>query len=173
MQVQRVMQESVTSYEAGVKASFWDRRVRLNAATFYYDYKDKQIEGKEADPIFVILNILVNVPKSRVFGTEADLTVEPFPGMTFNGSVTYLDSRIQEYSGINVLAAKENFAGERLPFTPLWSGRLNADYRIPVSSGGGDFVGVSVEGQTSSTPVPGGNPIVIPTTPDNPGHTRR
>jgi outer membrane receptor protein involved in Fe transport len=174
IQLQPVTQESVTSYEAGVKAAFWDRRVRLNAATFYYDYKNKQIEGKEADPIFVILNILVNVPKSRVIGTEADLTVEPFPGMTLNGSVTYLDSRIQEYSGINVLAAKENFAGERLPFTPLWSGRLNADYRLPVASGGAAFVGMSVEAQTATTTVPGGNHIVIPTTPFNrvyPGDT--
>ena len=131
VQLQPVTQESVTSYEAGIKATWWDRRVRFDAAAFYYDYKDKQIEGKEADPIFVILNILVNVPKSRVFGTEAQLTVEPVDGLTVTGSTTYLDSRIQDYTGINVLGDKENFAGEALPFTPLWSGRLDAEYRFP------------------------------------------
>jgi outer membrane receptor protein involved in Fe transport len=166
-QLQPVTQESVTSYEVGVKASFLDRRVQLNAATFYYDYKDKQIEGKEADPIFTILNILVNVPKSRVLGAESDLTVEPLPGVVLNGSVTYLDSRIQDYTGINVLAQQENFAGERLPFTPLWSGRINADYRPHLAGGGTPFVGFSVDAQSSSETVPGGGHITIPASPVN------
>jgi iron complex outermembrane recepter protein len=175
VQLQPVTQESVTSYEAGIKAAWWDHRVRFDAAAFYYDYKDKQIEGKEADPIFVILNILVNVPKSRVFGTEAQLTVEPVEGLTLTGSTTYLDSRIQDYTGINVLGEKENFAGESLPFTPLWSGRLDAEYRFHVPyANGAPFVGMTVGGQTSSTAVPGGNHIQIPVTPDNrvyPGDT--
>ena len=161
-QLQPVTQEELTSYEAGVKAMFWGRRMRLNAATFYYDYKNKQIEGKEADPIFHILNILVNVPKSRVLGAEADLTIEPVTDLTFQGSITYLDSRIQNYTGINVLGGTENFAGESLPFTPMWSGRLDVKYRYKLSNGMVPFVGVSVDGQTSSTTVPGGNHIVIP-----------
>jgi outer membrane receptor protein involved in Fe transport len=175
IQLQPVSQESVTSYEAGIKAAFWDRKIRFDAATFYYDYKNKQIEGKETDPIFVILNILVNVPKSRVFGTEAQLTVEPLEGLTLTGSTTYLDSRIQNYTGINVLAQKENFAGEALPFTPLWSGRIDAEYRFHVATSSGEpFVGMTVGGQTSSTAVPGGNHIQIPATPANrvlPGDT--
>jgi iron complex outermembrane recepter protein len=167
-QLQPVTQESVTSYEAGIKANFWNHRVRFDAATFYYDYKDKQIEGKEADPIFVILNILVNVPKSRVFGTEAQLAVEPVDGLTFTGSTTYLDSRIQDYTGINVLGNPENFAGESLPFTPLWSGRLDAEYKFQIPTfTGAPFVGMTVGGQTSSTAVPGGNHIQIPVTADN------
>lgn len=175
IQLQPVSQESVTAYEAGIKASFWDRKIRFDAATFYYDYKNKQIEGKETDPIFVILNILVNVPKSRVFGTEAQLTVEPLEGLTLTGSTTYLDSRIQDYTGINVLAQKENFSGEALPFTPLWSGRLDAEYRFHIATSTGEpFVGLTVGGQTSSTAVPGGNHIQIPATPANrvlPGDT--
>ena len=31
--------ETVVSYEAGVKAAFWDRKVRANFAVFYNDYK--------------------------------------------------------------------------------------------------------------------------------------
>lgn len=170
-----VTQESVTSYEVGIKAAWWDRRVRFDAATFYYNYKDKQIEGKEADPIFVILNILVNVPKSRVFGSEAQLTVEPIEGLTFTGSTTYLDSRIQDYTGINVLGDKQDFAGQSLPFTPLWSGRLDAEYRFHVPYASGEpFVGMTVNGQTSSTAVPGGDEIQIPASPVNrvyPGDT--
>jgi len=45
---------------------------------------------------------------------------------------------------------------------------------LPVASGGAAFVGMSVEAQTATTTVPGGNHIVIPTTPFNrvyPGDT--
>lgn len=162
VQLQPVSQESVTAYEAGVKTMFWDHRARLNAAVFYYDYKDKQIEGKEADQIFHVLNILVNVPKSRVLGVDADLTVEPVKGLTLGSSVTYLDSRIQEYTGIDVLGNTANFAGQSLPFTPTWSGRVNAEYRHVLPNGAAPFAGLSVSGQTSSTTVPGGNYVTIP-----------
>ncbi len=58
-----VTQESVTAYEAGVKAGLFDRRVQLNAAAFYYNYGNKQVRGKLSDPIFGVLDALVNVPK--------------------------------------------------------------------------------------------------------------
>ena len=34
--------EKVTSYEVGAKTQFWDRRVTLNMAAFYYDYRNQQ-----------------------------------------------------------------------------------------------------------------------------------
>src|SRR5690606_13164749 len=34
--------ETVDSYEVGLKSLLWDRRLSLNAAVFYYDYKDLQ-----------------------------------------------------------------------------------------------------------------------------------
>jgi iron complex outermembrane recepter protein len=164
-QLQPVTQESVTAYEAGIKSEFMEHRAQLNGAAFYYDYLNKQIEGKENDPIFGPLNILVNVPKSRVYGMEGDLTVQPFLGMTLNASITYLQSKVQSYTGIDVLGNTENFAGDRLPFTPAWSGRINADYRFEIPDGGRPFVGMSVDGQTSSDTVIGGDNIVFPTGP--------
>lgn len=164
-QLQPVTQESVKAYEVGVKSQMMDHRIQLNAAAFYYDYLNKQVEGKENDPIFGPLNILVNVPKSRVYGMESDLTVQPFQGLTLNASVTYLQSKVQSYTGIDVLGNTENFAGDRLPFTPSWSGRVNADYRFAVPNGAHPFVGLSVQGQTSADTVIGGDNIVFPTGP--------
>jgi outer membrane receptor protein involved in Fe transport len=163
-----VTQEELTAYELGAKTQFLDRRVQLNAAVFYYDYKDKQIEGKERDPLFAILDILTNVPKSRVLGAEADLTVLPTTGLSVTASATYLDSRIQEYTGVNILAETENFAGSRLPFTPLWAGRVDATYRFfTFSNGGAPLVGVGATAQGETDTIAGGGAIVIPTTATN------
>ena len=160
-----VTQESVTAYEAGLKAQMFDRKVQLNAAGFYYDYKNKQVRGKLFDPIFGDLDALVNVPKSRIWGLEGDLTVRPAEGLTIGGSVTYLNSKVLNYTGIDVLARQNvNFAGDPLPFTPKWSGQINVDYRAQLANGGTPFFGLTVHAQTDSDAVFGAHgmtPAVI------------
>lgn len=161
-QYRPVTQESVTAYEGGIKASFWDRKAQLTAATFYYSYKDKQVLGKVLDPVFGILDTLINIPKSRVFGAEAELTVKPVQGLTLGGAITYLDTKIQKYVGVDYIGNNRNFSGQPLPFTSKWNYGLNADYRFETAGGGAPFVGVSVNGHSSSDTVPGGNGIIIP-----------
>jgi iron complex outermembrane recepter protein len=42
----------VLAYEAGIKVGLFDQHAQLNAAAFYYDYKDKQLRGAVLDPTF-------------------------------------------------------------------------------------------------------------------------
>lgn len=145
-----VTQESVTAYEAGVKTQLFDRTVSLNAAGFYYDYKNKQVRGRLADPIFGNLDALINVPKSRIYGAEADITVRPTHGLTLSGNVTYLNSKILRFVGVNAIGqANYNSAGDPLPFTPKWTGTVNVDYRMTTSSGT-PFVGVTVSARSGA-----------------------
>ncbi len=161
-----VTQESVTAYEGGFKATLADNKVQWNGAAFYYDYKDKQIRGKLRDPIFGILDALQNVPKSKIFGLETDVTFRPVEGLTLTGSATYLDSKITEYSGINVRGVLNDFNGDSLPFTPKWSYGMNIDYRIKTANGGTPFIGLSLTGRSSSDAVPGGARIPFSTGPN-------
>lgn len=161
-----VTQEKLTAYELGFKSTLLDRKVQLNAAAFYYDYRDKQVRGKINDPLFAVLDILVNVPKSRVFGVEADVTVRPTKGLTVNGSVTYLDSKIKEYAGYNTIGELDDFKGDRLIFTPKWNASLNADYRLDMP-GGQPFFGLTVSAHSSQDAAVGGNRISIPASPYN------
>ena len=163
-----VTQESVTAYEAGFKTRLFDRRAQLNVAAFYYDYRDKQVLTKVADPIFGILDQLRNIPKSRVFGAEADVTVRVADGLTLGGSVTYLDTSIRDYKGVDYVGTPRDFAGQPLPFAPKWSFGLNADYKKRMANGGAPFIGVSVNGRSATDTVPGGNSIVA----TNSTHTR-
>jgi iron complex outermembrane receptor protein len=143
-----VKQESVTAYEIGLKTQPFDRMVTLNTAIFYYDYKDKQVRGKLADPLFGALEALINVPKSQIYGAEADATVQPTRGLVFSGNLTYLHSKIQDYTGINYLGQPNfNSAGDPLPFTPTWSASVNADYRMH-TGWGTPFVGISVNARS-------------------------
>lgn len=164
-QYRPVKQEAVTAYEAGLKTDLFGRNAHINAAAFYYAYRDKQVLGKIVDPIFNQVNALVNVPKSRVLGLESDVSIKPTDGLTLSGSATYLDSKIQRYKGFNFIGSFLDFKGSELPFAPKWSYGFDVDYRYKLSSGGVPFAGVSVNGQTSQDTVIGGSALVLPTGP--------
>jgi iron complex outermembrane receptor protein len=148
--LQPVTQESVTAYEGGIKTQLFDRRANVDAAAFYYDYKDKQVRGKLADPIFGDLDALINIPKSRIYGAEAAITVRPVSDLTLTGTVTYLSSKIIQYTGVNIVGQSDfNSAGDPLPFTPAWTGAFNADYRVKTHLGS-PFAGITVAATSSS-----------------------
>ena len=168
-----VVQESVLSYEAGFKASLADRKVQFNGAAFFYDYTNKQIRGKVVDPIFDVLDTLLNVPKSKVFGAEAELTVRPATGLSIAGSVTYLDTKVLTDKGTRFIGptaygnscttpagapAQCDFTGSELPFSPKWSYSLNADYRHDLGDSAIIF-GAGLRGQSSSVSTLNGRSI--------------
>lgn len=161
-----VTQESVTAYEAGLKFTSADRVFNLNAATFYYDYTDKQVRGKYFDPIFAILTALVNVPKSRLYGFELEGGVKPVEGLSLNGSLTYIDSRITEYAGLNGFGIAQDFAGARIPFTPKWQGQVNLDYAWDASPTVRPFFGATLNARSGTASYPGGENLTIPNVPD-------
>lgn len=96
-QLGAVRQEELTNYEVGVKTSALDRAIQFDASAFYYDYGDKQLIGPFLDPIFGPLAKLLNIPKSRVYGIDATLTVVPTRGLTAKGSVVYANSEIRSH----------------------------------------------------------------------------
>lgn len=125
-------QEKLTAYEAGFKLSP-SRTIQLNGAAFYYDYSDKQVLGSDNVPPFGTLNRLVNIPKSKIKGAEVQVVFSPVEGLTLNGGLTYVHSRIGDFSNIDPFGVSRNFRGEAFPNTPKWQGSLAADYDFPLS----------------------------------------
>jgi outer membrane receptor protein involved in Fe transport len=146
------VQEKVVAYEAGFKTPLFDRRLQLNAAAFYYDYTDKQVRGRIADPIFGLLEKLINVPKSYVFGIEADLVARPLQGLVVSASATYLKARVdgtfeatEDGSPVyNAAGYTGDFDGAGLPYTPEFSGNLDVQYEWDLNPNLGAFVGGNV-----------------------------
>jgi outer membrane receptor protein involved in Fe transport len=149
-----VTQESVLAYELGAKLQSSDRKLALNAAGFYYDYRNKQVRGKLLDPIFGDLEAEVNVPKSRIWGLEADVTIREIPEITITGGITYLNSKVLTYTGVDAVGnADQNFAGEPLPFTPKWSGNMDVSWRHDLGGDRAIFAGATVSARTRSDAV--------------------
>lgn len=136
-----VTQESVISYEAGFKASLLDGGMQLNGAAFYYDYEDKQLRGKLNDPVFGVLDALVNVPESELQGVEFSMAYLPFESLSLNLAATYVDSEVKEYTGVAYNGGIEDFSGSSIPFSPDISVSASAEYRFEVNQDWEGFLG--------------------------------
>jgi len=157
-----VVQEEVLAYEAGMKSQFFERTLDLNAAAFYYDYKNKQIKSRVVDPVFGLLDQLVNVPKSKIKGAELEATLRPFAGLSLQTALTYTDARVDEYTGVDVAGnLNTNFHGTMIPYTSRWQARVNADYEWGTSAGYRAFLGGSFSYRSEAWASLGGERLVI------------
>lgn len=156
-------QERVDAYELGVKAPMFDQRVHLNMAGFYYNYANKQVRTREVDPIFGLLELIVNVPKSRVWGLDGDIQYQPFRGLLMTVAGTYLNSKVTStFNTVNQEGVGGNFAGSALPFTPAVSVIGDAQYEWGLNEKLSAFLGASLNYrgientsfQTASLPAP-------------------
>lgn len=141
-------QEEVMAYEAGFKVPLFDHKLQFNGAAFYYDYSNKQVRSRVRDPVFGLLEILVNVPKSRIEGLEAELVARPVPGLDLSLSGTYLDSKVtSSFSStpagpvFNQEGYTGDFKGSPLPFTPKFSAVFDSQYQRTVTSHFDGFLG--------------------------------
>ena len=146
-----VTQEELTAYEAGVKTSLFSRILQFNAALFYYDYKNKQLQGRKQVPIFGFQQALVNIPKSRVYGGEVAVTLRPATGVTLSGAATYVSTKILgSYTGFDAFGTSRNLGGYGFPNTPHWQANADAEYRWPVHGNLDAFVGANTTYRSQS-----------------------
>ena len=117
--------DEVVNYEAGVKTELLDRRLSLDAAAFYIDWKDIQLNERNPQN----LNYFGNGGAAVSKGVEVATNWRPIAGLDVSGNVTHTISELAAQLPPGSVSAKE---GDALPTTPKWSGQLSADYEFPV-----------------------------------------
>ncbi|WP_039990120.1 TonB-dependent receptor [Paraglaciecola arctica] len=86
-------QETLVAYEIGNKSDLFDKKVRLNVAGFYYDYKDYLFESSG---IGRFDSGASNIPKAEVYGIEMESEIIIHDNLTLNVSLSMMDSKIIE-----------------------------------------------------------------------------
>lgn len=165
------VQEKVLAYEAGIKTPLFGRLAHFNGAVFYYDYTNKQVRGRIADSVFGLLEKMLNVPKSYIFGLEGELVVRPVSGLNLSAGATYLQAKVNsDYSKtadgqavFNAQGYTGNFNGSELPYTPKFSANVDGQYEFAVNGSLNAFVGGTLvyQGRQNATfqtaSLPGGD----------------
>lgn len=157
-----VSQESVIAYEAGFKQSIADRKVQLNGAVYYSDYKNKQVLGFIPVPVLGSSAGLVNIPKSRIWGAELQAVARPVDGLTLTAAGSYTDAQISgDYTAPDALGVTRNFRGTVLPYAPKWQLSGSARYERPLSDTLKGFVGANIAYQSRSYGNIGADKILV------------
>jgi outer membrane receptor protein involved in Fe transport len=140
--------EEASAFEAGFKSTFWNGRAKFNAAAYFTDFEGLQVSQFDGTLGFVVSNA-----DSEVKGLEVDGSFALTQDLTLSYSAAYLDQEFTDYQDGNCyfrqqfdednpeLAARFNpatglcdYTGLRGQYTPEFTGNVNADYFISVSS---------------------------------------
>jgi len=122
--------EEVESFELGAKTRLLDNTLQLNAALFYYTYKDLQLVYFETGS-----SLVANVGKAEGKGLEADLRWKPNRHWDVFLGLSVLDTEITDADDIEAIGACGACAGNDLPFAPRLSTSAIVTYSQPAFSG--------------------------------------
>lgn len=122
--------ETVDSYEAGLRTTFFDRRVRLNLTGFHTKYDNKQEEVISTSPLnpLATQTLVENAGKATIKGFEGELEVAPIEWLRLRSAVGYLDGKYDEFiqSGADIRNLRN------LRYAPKWSISFGGNATIPV-----------------------------------------
>jgi iron complex outermembrane receptor protein len=124
--------EFAWTYEGGVKTTVGGGRVRTNAAVFYTDYQDLQVQQFIG---FGILDIS-NAASATIKGVEIEAAARVAAGLQLSGTFSWLDAVYDQYIAVGNAGVTQDAAGNRLNNAPEWSGSTSALYEFAARSAG-------------------------------------
>ncbi len=83
--------EYADSYELGLKSTWLDNRLRVNAALFTTERKDMQVSVP--DPNNLSVTDMFNAGKATINGLELDVAARPIPALSLSLAYAWLDAK--------------------------------------------------------------------------------
>jgi len=118
--------EFVWSYEVGIKTDLLNKRLRLNATAFYYDYADLQLLSFELGQAAATVQ---NASDATIRGLELEITATPSSNWRFDAALAYLDATYNKFfDSPDGGVTNVNLTGNRLNSSPEYSANLTARY---------------------------------------------
>jgi iron complex outermembrane recepter protein len=148
-------QEKINHYEIGSKGTYLDNRLQVNAAAFYTEYKNYQIQTSESIPGEIgPIEGLTPAGKARTKGLELDGAFAATQELRIGADLAYIDARFVDYTGapcwgngvtqtpalgchpvvVNGVATggtAQNVSGDTMPDSPRFKGTVFAEQIVP------------------------------------------
>jgi iron complex outermembrane receptor protein len=146
--------ETLDDYEIGAKTSWFDHRLQLDIAGFYYNYSNIQTVSYPAGN-----ELVYNGASAELYGVDIDYRAIPFKNFTVSGGLeimhdaftkfpvaqlstpipgggTFLQCFPGAFASGQVIVPACNAAGHRLPIAPDWTFDISPLYVIPLDTMG-------------------------------------
>ncbi len=131
--------EVLDAYEAGLKTTLFDRRLRFNTAAYYYDYQNVQVQR-----VVDGANGVFNGAKAEIYGFDTDITFQATPELLLTVGYQYAHGRYKEFPGSVVAIPRAaggytlgvgDVSGNHTVLTPKSSLSTTAAYTVELGSG--------------------------------------
>jgi iron complex outermembrane recepter protein len=127
----------LSNYEIGWKTTWLDRRLRINGAAFYEQWKNVQFGI--APPGSNGITFTYNIGDARVYGVEGDFALS-LGGLTLSGGGTFIDAKLASdfgpinLQGLPIPGTPDAPRGTRLPIQPKYKASLTARYKFELGA---------------------------------------
>jgi iron complex outermembrane receptor protein len=136
--------EYIDAFETGLRGRWWDGRLGLGAALFYYKYKDYQVFLFEDNPASPPTLEIVNANDAEVYGGELDFRLEPlagwipdtFDGLVLTGRFGWLESQFLDFSNTVI---RVGTTGQEFPVVVDYTGNQLINSPRFKASGGAEW----------------------------------
>jgi outer membrane receptor protein involved in Fe transport len=125
--------DKLTTYEGGIKTSFGGDALILNLGGYITDWSDMQVSINSGSFVY-----LGNAGAARIKGVEAEATLNPTRGLTFNVNAAFTDAKLTEDQvpdGVTPLASTAR-RGDKIPFIAPQTVSFAGQYDWALGSGG-------------------------------------
>ncbi len=125
--------ETITAFEIGAKNEFFDNRLQVNAAVFFYELEDIQITR-----FIGTTGVVENAASADLFGVEFEYIALLGNNFRIDGSVSYLNSEYGNTLFGNALLTTVppvNVGGNDAVRSPEWSATLGLEYSWDLAGG--------------------------------------
>ena len=135
--------EQIDDFEAGLKGSWFQGRLSLNANFFHYDYENYQIFTVQIPLNGNAEFVVINASNAINYGAEADAVLRPLPGTFLQARFSWLESQFidfvqsqatSEQLGLRnqVFVQEIDNSGNRLLNSPQFTVSLTAEQTFPL-----------------------------------------
>ncbi|MGV3481931.1 MAG: TonB-dependent receptor [Sphingobium sp.] len=137
--------ETIWSYEAGLRSTWLDGKLRFNASAFFYDYTNIQVNQAlpAPDPETGATTEVGNAASAEVKGLEFELSALPLEGLRLSAGVSLLDAKYKSFLSPNSEVDATiivDLSGNRLPRAPKFAATLSAQYTHEIRAAGSVYV---------------------------------
>jgi len=117
--------DRTTNYEVGLKSQALERKLQINLAAFYINWKDVQLDASAGPPSNALY--IANGGKAVSKGLEGSVAYTLTSHWQFGNTVAYTDAHLTQDA-----PAAGGVSGEQLPGSARWTASVTTEYSHPL-----------------------------------------
>lgn len=130
--------EKLWNYEAGVKASLLEGRIRTGLTMFYIDWRDIQVQSSifitRPDGSIASVSAVSNGARAKSKGVEFEFSARPVRALELGFTLGYNDAHFTRFQRAVTSSGVVDLSGQPLPKAPKWSIGADAQYNIELGN---------------------------------------